>query len=364
MWILKGLLMTVFVIAVPVLIGMPIASLAKLYQDRRVYCLFFAYVIGTMYLFALFEFVAFPMIMLKTTLTSLATLYVLLVLFSLWILNYLAERKMQWKGDVYTKDFFHRMRLGFKSIRKYLWIPLLVAILIFVFIEYHYLFKMHIDDDDANRIGAAVTAWNTDTMYTYNEVTGAYSGFSFNKDILSPWPMIYAVLGKIVHANPTIIAHTAMAPVFLATAFMVYFLMADLLFKGNKTKEIWFMMFLGMLLISFSGNRNSQGVFTITRIWQGKAYVAAVLIPLELYLYLLLARAEENRTKYYILFFIVNAAAVLMSGNGLFDAVFLNLIFVGYDILTKRKWKELGYAALSISAPVFYGALLVISKLR
>ncbi len=74
---------------------------------------------------------------------------------------------------------------------------------------------------------------------------------------------------------------------------MVYALIGRNLFHGDKEKTGYFLILVTMLTIFSGYSERTSGLFLLIRLWQGKAFLAGILLPLTLYLFLrLFCRGE------------------------------------------------------------------------
>ena len=108
--------------------------------------------------------------------------------------------------------------------------------------------------------------------------------------ILSPFPMWQAFLSTHLRVHVPVLAHTIL-PVFLVVlAYFVYVLLGRLLFlteypeKNEKERESCELTGLFVLAVSFINITSyycvrNWGVVLLLRIWQGKAVLAAVILP-------------------------------------------------------------------------------------
>ncbi len=360
MFVLNLIRVILVLIVSPILIGVPTASLLGMYEDRRVYRFAFAFIIGNLMTFAAMQIISVPLVLSFKSLTAFAFLYsvvIILAILGLNIFGFLnAQRK---KTTLYTRHFLSRVINGFKRVPKWVWVLLIAAILLFLFMEYHYMFRIHVDDDDARYMGNPASAVFTNTLYEYDWGTGKYAGMGLReqspRDAVSPWMLSYAVWCKLTGVNSTIIAHSIMSVILFAICFMEYFLLSDRLFKSDMERMITFMLMICVVYLTFSGNTHTQAAVSLVRIWQGKAAFATTVIPFMLYLYMSLANAETDRTKYYIEAIFTALAGCYMSGVGIVGTGLFMGPFFFWDILRKRKWKELFLLLLVCIPTLVYG---------
>ena len=119
---------------------------------------------------------------------------------------------------------------------------------------------------------------------------------------------------------------------------MAYYEMGKCLFKGKAERGI-FLLMVAVINMLFAGNAYTQSVFTLTRIWQGKAVVAAVMIPA--ILMLVLRIQEEDTVQNWVCLFISGTAICLLSGMGIAAGLIMILVYGLYIIIRAmiRGWK-------------------------
>ena len=216
------------------------------------------------------------------------------------------------------------------------YIPYIIAAAIIFYQIIIYIFGMHLDEDDARWIAEANDALVKNRMYLHNPATGEYIGRfvgEMQKDVFSPWAMYIAVLSRNTFIRSVVIAHTIYPPILLGQVYIVYDLIGKKLFKG-KTEQGLFVMMVALINLFMGGNVYTQSVFTLTRIWQGKAVVAAVMIPL--FLYLLLLVQNEDTVINWLWFGIAGCACCLFSGMGIAISVIMIAVYGLYAVVCKR----------------------------
>jgi hypothetical protein len=177
-------------------------------------------------------------------------------------------------------------------------------------------------------------------MLLNNPATGEYEGTwvgELSKDVASPWSLYIALISKLVHIYPTILAHTILPVFLLLMAYGAFWLFGKSLFNGDLEKSCVFIFFIVLLHTYFNSSVYTSATFLLTRIWQGKAVVAGVMLPLQMYL-LYLLHHQKHQFGNYILIMIANTAACLLSGMGIFLAAVVTIIYGLYYALIDKKW--------------------------
>ena len=301
-----------------------------------------SYLYGQVLLWAVFQAIAVPMIHLRWTFNTLWITYTVLMLgLCAWGFLTRKKTKIPSKPKIKVHDW-----------PKY--IPYLIAIAIISYQMCVYIFGMHLDEDDARWIAEANDALVKNRMYLHNPATGEYIGRfvgEMQKDVFSPWGMYIAVLSRNTLIRSAVIAHTIYPPVLLGLVYIVYDLIGKKLFKGTTERGL-FVMMVALINLFMGGNVYTQAVFTLTRIWQGKAVVAAVMIPM--FLYLLLFVQSEDTVGNWLWFGIAGCACCLFSGMGIAISVIMIAVYGLYAVVCKR-WKRLPLLVIGLLPSLLFG---------
>ena len=236
------------------------------------------------------------------------------------------------------------------------WILLGITFLIILYQFLSYLLGMHMDDDDTRWLAQANDALETGQMIYHNYNTGDYWGWvHMPKDAVSAWPMLYSILSRLtLNTRVTILAHTVYAPMEVLVMYGIYWLLASELFE-KKDARAAFLLLVSVINLFYAGTLFTQSVFALVRIWQGKATVAAVLIPLLIYLFVRINK--ENRVSDWLLLIVADCASCFMSGMGISIAAIMIGLYGAYHIIAYRHWKRIPLLVLAVLPSVFYALL-------
>ena len=220
----------------------------------------------------------------------------------------------------------------------------LPAVLLIVVQMYVGIFYTHIDDDDAFYVATASTTLETDTVFQYNAYTGDEYESLPSRYVLSPFPIFEAGLSRLYGVPSTVLGHTGMFLIFLPVAYFVYDLLGSFFWKNKRKERGLFLLFLAWMNIFGYYSVYTMSTFLLIRIWQGKAVLAAVILPL-LFYYLLCAYKNEYQIQDIIQIFLTTGAAALTSSMGIFLAPIMVALGAFAGIIQTRKigtaWKLL-----------------------
>lgn len=346
--ILRAILFGAIVFALPLLVG-------KIFRLKTVSLTCLS---GQLLLWAVFQVIAVLCINLRTTFDALFWLY------SAVVVMLAGFEAMVMRSQL--KDRMGReQRPGWKS-----WVSpfLIIAMLVIAYQMAMYVFKMHLDEDDARWIAEANDALVKNRMLLHNPATGEYIGRfvgEMTKDVFSPWSMYLAWLSRVTGIKAVVIAHTFYPPILLGLSYSAYYEIGCQLFKGKQERGI-FLLMVSVLNLFMAGNAYTQSVFTLTRIWQGKAVVAAVMIPTIMAIILRVQYRDEIRD--WVLLIMAGGSCCLFSGMGIAIGLLLLGIYGLYVVVcmmvstarhSEHKWKDFSIRAglwlASLMPGIMYG---------
>lgn len=344
MIVIKGLLVVLAAIGVPVVLGILVTEhMEEKYRGH----LLANWVFGVAIMFCELQLMAVPLIIKDCAFHTLFYLYVAIIV--LEVILVLSR---------HAKDIVIMVKNIPTKLKKGGIIGLLV-ILSILMQGFMLSYFEHTDDDDARFVPSAVAAVEKDMMFEENPVTGdlLYSRISeVFKDMVSPWIMFWAVLSKVSMIHPAILMHSIVPLIFIPLAYAVYWLLAGCLFEEHEKK----LVFVGLVsaIHIFSGySVYNSGAFLLFRIWQGKALFASIFVPLLFFLALRLFQGEKPKLRDYATIAMTSCGACMTSGFGIvLTAMFWGLISVIYAVAKKAPKVMIGLWIAMVPC-VIYGFL-------
>lgn len=319
MFFLQGLSILLWLFYIPILIGNYFTDKEADYLKR--------YAFGMISMFALFETITVPVIFLKISLKWLTFLW------SISCLGIIAVGVMTKKITFFPGKWKFSLLQQLKQMR----LSAYGAIGLILFQTVYVVTHMHIDDDDAWYVGTAVTAYFTNTIYQLNPYTGLEMALLPADYALSPYPVFWAVLGKLTFTHPAILMHT-IAPAFLIPlSYLAYYFAATILFRKNKKDISLFMLFLSMFHLFASFSIRSVSTFMLFRIWQGKATLCSFIVPLTLYIFMICIL--QQRKKDWILLFMTVLSGTMVSSMGVLLMSVLIAALTAVFVVVRRNIK-------------------------
>ncbi len=306
------------------------------------------WVSGMVICLAIFYLLAMPATYLEKSLSGLAYVYIGIIALLCMISLIVNCRRLV----AIIKDLFH-------TLRHMPWITIL-AVVVIGFQIYMYVFQMHVDDDDSFYVATAVTAVHTDTIFQFNPYSGAaYSAYP-SRYVLSPFPILVAVLARLSTIHPTILAHTLLPVIFVPLAYGVFMLTGHELFKGDREKTAYFVLLAAVVQMFAATTTHTQGMVMLVRIWQGKALLASALLPLVFYLGMRLMMDKFEKADWFLLLSLM-LACCLVSSMGIMLGAIMTGIMAILIAFQKRKIRPLVQMLLCcLPNLIFAGIYLVI----
>lgn len=218
----------------------------------------------------------------------------------------------------------------------------------------------HMDADDCFYVGTATTDVYTDTIFRVNPYRGSDYFAIPKRYILSPFPAFLAVISQLsAGLHPAIMAHVVFPVIFLPMAYMVQILLAQKWFpESRKARDIY--LLLAACLCSFSGySVYNAGNFQMVRIWQGKAVLAAILIPLLIWSCISLLLEKESEGSWHLLVW-ANISCCLVSSMGIILAPLLTGCFLLLSLVLRRDWRRVAKGILCCLPSIVFGVIYIL----
>ena len=336
--LIKGMLALVWLVMVPAAAGVPFAGKKNPKSAGEIF------LTGYLVLFTVMEVLTLPMTFLRMPLHVLTASYgAIAAALAVWGIFCLKKRGLPAgkKGGERTSLYFF------------------AAVLVILFQVAMYALLAHMDADDCFYVAAATTDVHTDTIFEVNPYTGRLYGALPKRYVLSPFPVFLAVISQLsAGLHPAIMAHTVFPVVFLPMAYVVQACLAKKWFAADKKAQGIYLLLIAVVCSFSAYSTWNSGSFQMVRIWQGKAVLAAVLLPLLLYLCItVLLEQREGYPWYYLL--LANAACCLVSSMGIMLSPLMIGCFCVASLIWKRSWKTAAAGLLSCLPSLFLGVVYI-----
>lgn len=326
MVIIKGIMMLMFLLIIPILLGMLITTFVKKEKNN----LILAFIIGYLIIFSICQLITVPAVFLEISFTSLVFIFVIIV----FILSFISI-------IINNKKIKEILKFNYDAIKKTSKTLILLVIICIGIQVYGLVGYMHEDADDAFYVSTATSAIETNQVFKHLPQTGdEFSNGPILRYALGLFPMYHAIMSKILSIHPAIFTHTIIPIIFIPLSYMVYGLIASKFLKEKKDDILLFLIFLSFL--SIWGNYSTRATFSLLlfRIWQGKAVLANILIP-AMWLVYLIAKECDYKFINYLLITITVLAGIFTTTLGIALMPLSLMVLTIVDEFTKINFKDL-----------------------
>lgn len=304
---------------------------------------------GYILMWAVLQVVSVPMIYMKRSFWEMTALCCI-IFFTIALWQLICERKTilpEWKG--YAGRFKER---GF-------WYGVLILLMILQAIYVGICYQ--VNDDDAFYVASAQTTLDTNSLFMIDPYTGdAFSKFPA-RYVLSPFPLFMAFISKLVGVKATVMAHTLLPMVLILMVYAVYSLWAKELFRENVKAQTIFLFWV-MVILAFSDfSTHARGMMMFPRIWQGKAILATILLPLVLLLGMRMIHRPLKRGEWLYMGVVMLACCHTSSMGIMLGAIELGLCGL-LAALGQKNVRLLFYTILCCIPNLIYAGIYVLIR--
>ena len=291
------------------------------------------YVFGTFFVWAYAQLMLVPMII-KDVSFSTASIFLLSVTIVLLLIFFYRL----YNNSVKANNHFKGIDLEDISKTDILCFVLLIGVVIFIIVQSARF--QHTDADDSRFVVLAMDSIKSDRMLRINPATGCpltNDLGEISKDYSSPWMIYMAYVANLCGIKGTIMIHTVF-PIFLY--FLItcgFWLLADVFFHDQFSMKCLFVSFIWFITVFSNFSAFNAESFIMMRIWQGKAVVAGLSIPMLLYGLINILR--ESSWKNWINVFIINLGSCLLSGNAIVIGAFMICSYGFVYTLIKKNYR-------------------------
>lgn len=152
------------------------------------------------------------------------------------------------------------------------------------------------EGDDAFYVAISTITESTNSMYQTLPYTGGTTGMDIRHS-LAPMPIWVAYVARISGMRAVTVAQIALPVVLIVMSYAIYYLLGRRLFSDGMRKSALFMLVIQFLVLFGGYSTYSAENFLLVRTAQGKSVMANMVIPFLLYLIFVILeklQAEEK----------------------------------------------------------------------
>ncbi len=326
------------------------------------------WVSGQMLLWAAFQLVCVPFVLLEREFSEVADSYgVLAGILGLWGLAALWRERRFGNRKRKFKILESKASEGIISkggADRELMLLAVAAAVLLAFQLVQAVRLAYSDGDDAYYVAVSTITDDAGTMYRKIPYTGGTTQLDIRHG-LAPFPVWISFLARVSGLKPVGIAHVAVSFMLIPMAYAIYYLLAQELFPGKRRQQLSFMVLTEVLVLFGDYSFYTVEHFMIARSRQGKAALGSIILPALFWLLLLLMkRIQENKKiglAYWVLVASVMTAGCLCTTLGAFLLCLLLGIAVGCGAVVYRRWKLLIPMAICCLPCVCFAGLYLLA---
>lgn len=196
------------------------------------------------------------------------------------------------------------------------------------------------DTDDARYIAESLDAIKTDKMLLTNPITGegieAPIG-EMKRDVVAPFMLLEGAISDLCEIHTATLCHVILPLLLIPLCYMVYWLLSVRIFGENSLeKRMIFLNFVCIILMFGRLSAYWQSAYLLWRIWQGKAILRAIVIPIVLWVMASLVQNSKEEMYYLFLGAIVLGSCLLTTMSLVFLVIIISLYYVILCLYQKK----------------------------
>ncbi len=219
----------------------------------------------------------------------------------------------------------------------------------------------YVDGDDSYYVAETTMTAASDKMYFALPYTGRAAPLDIRHSF-APFPTWLAFISVITGTVPVSMAHVMLPVIFLPLTYLLYALFGKEIL-GERSKELPVYMFFMVLLVLFGFySYMTPEKFLMTRLRQGKATLASLVIPMILMcLFMVLERLRDNKKieiRIYILLFMLSTVGCLCSSLGAVICVIPIVLCAVFACISFKKFRHVIPLILTCAPCAFMAVFL------
>lgn len=355
MIIISLLILGIWLLAIPTAVG----TLVGAGVDKQKHSLPFLWTAGQTLLWAVFQLLCVPFILLQKDFYLVEYSYLALtgLLLATAAGVWLRRRPKKKKSFHVVEGYDGSKNRAGLVLWAVFWILLAFQLFQAVAMTYG-------DGDDAYYVAVSTVTENSDTMYRKLPYTGGATQLD-SRHGLAPFPVWIAFLSRVSGMRTVSVAHVVVPVALIAMTYAIYYLIGRKL-CGRKHKERLplFLCFTSLLVLFGDYSFYSVENFMIARSRQGKAALGSIVIPMAIYILLLvLERLQEKQRIEKSLWALLCAAVITGCLCSTLGALLISMLLGVTGICAAvcyKRWKLLLPVAACCVPAVCYAVLYLI----
>lgn len=290
---------------------------------------------GFVLLLCLFHLTSLPFMFTGASFSLLCSLFlgeVCAVLLAFIILSILKKR-------IPFRDDFRNLSLVIRSIAANRWWYFLLWGVLCVLILLHVSFVLRyvgINVDDNFYVAESLTFLSRDRMMDTLPSCGIEGSVFPPTYLLVSWEAFLAALSKFFAVTPAAFCHSLLPAFLIPLHYTACYAAAR---EFSRKRAACALLLIVFLNFACGPSTYNQGAFLTLRIWQGKAAMVNILLPILLYLFLRITKTKAVRARTVLFLFAVLLAAGAATTVGTYLAPVLYGVYTLAFLIIVRKLK-------------------------
>lgn len=350
--VVQSFILALLLYGLPVIVGGCFGSMVRENGNGSRCSLPFLWISGQMFLWAAFQLVCVPFVLMEKEFHQVVTVFAGVSVFLALVGTVLWIRS--------RKNTLQSVAVKNAQVN-YQWIVFGV-LLVFQLVQAVRL--AYGDGDDAYYVAVSTITEDAETMYRKLPYTGGSAEVDIRHG-LAPFPVWIAFLARISGMKAVSVAHVAMPLMLIPMTYGIFYLLGKRLFHKRKELLAPFMIMTEILVLFGDYSMYTMEHFMLARSRQGKAALGSIVLPMLLFMLLMfLDRLQEKKKiplSYWGLLCSVMLTGCLCSTMGAFLLCLMVAITGLCAAGIYRNWKVLIPMALCCVPCVCYMLLYVVS---
>ncbi|MBR5931594.1 MAG: hypothetical protein IKZ95_06150 [Lachnospiraceae bacterium] len=291
---------------------------------------------GFCVLLCLFHLISLPFMYNEWPFTSLYWLFLsaVIAIFVAYCLLSFLNKRLPLKEDL--EDLFRSVK---RIAQENVWLFVIWAVVLCLILWQIAMVILHVsyNVDDNFYIGESVTILNRNVLMNTLPASGMEGSVFPATYLLVSWEVFLAALSKLFLAEPAILCHSILPAFLIPMHYLVLYLVGKEIRKEHTSIFLLFAVFMNMVC---GPSTYDSGAFLILRIWQGKAVLVNLFLPLLLYVFLRILKAKKVSLRNIFYLFAVLLASQAASTVGTYLAPVLYAVYAIAFLILIRRWKE------------------------
>jgi len=318
----------------------------------------FTWVSGQVLLWAVFQVICVPLVLLKQSFILVVWLFGGFSVFLAICGIVVAARRR----NVISVNAGKMEKCSMPVMSKIFWLIFIVLLLVQLVLAVVLAYE---EGDDAFYVATTTNTVDSEWMFQKQPYTGGWTTLDARHG-LAPFPVWVAYLAEVTGIVPVTMSQVVLPVGLIVMTYSIYYIIGNMLLEKRRDMLPVFMIMIAVIVFFGGYSTYSAENFLLVRTAQGKAVIANVVIPFMTCLFMQMLNSLEYEKKvshkYWLLIGLAMVAGCLCSTLGsLLTCMLVGIVGI-CAIVCYRKWNMLVPMALCCGCPVVCALLYFIFR--